>query len=121
VSEKILWVTFWLTKSNTFVGEESSGKFITVTDSEDSLVHIEVDANVKIAPNVVFGLVFGIWEFVSLQEDSLRDSRVLDSWLDDVDGVIVKVVVDGALSNSEVLVGVFDNWFLEVAVEAQNL
>jgi len=58
---------------------------------------------------------------VSLQEDSLRDSRVLDSWLDDVDGVIVQIVVNDTFSNSEILVGVFDNWFLEVAMEAQNL
>tara|TARA_B110000285_G_scaffold147798_1_gene164987 strand:+ start:177 stop:377 length:201 start_codon:yes stop_codon:yes gene_type:complete len=66
-------------------------------------------------------LVLWVWELVSLQEDSLRDSRVLDSWLDDVDGVIVQIVVNGAFSNSEILVGVFDNWFLEVAMEAQNL
>jgi len=58
---------------------------------------------------------------VSLQEDSLRDSRVLDSWLDDVDGVIVQIVVNDTFSNSKILVGVFDNWFLEVAMEAQNL
>jgi hypothetical protein len=48
----------------------------------------------------------------------LWDSGVLNSWLDDVDGVIVKVVVDGALSDSVVLVGVFHNWFLEVSTEA---
>jgi len=121
MGEEVLWVTFWASESNSFVGEESSGKVITVTDSEDSLVNIEVHADVEIAPDVVFGLVLWVWELVSLHEDSLWDSRVLDSWLDDVNGIIVKIVVNGALSNSEILVGVFYNWLLEVTIEAQNL
>ena len=58
---------------------------------------------------------------MSLQKDSLWHSRVLNSWLDDVDGVIVKVVVDDAFSDSVVFVWVFNNWFLEVSVEAENL
>jgi hypothetical protein len=58
---------------------------------------------------------------VSLQEYALWDSGVLYSRLDDVDGVIVEIVVDDALSNSIVFVGIFDNWLLEIAMEAQNL
>lgn len=41
--------------------------------------------------------------------------------LKDVDGVIIKVVVDYAFSDSEVLIGVFNNWFLEETVEAEYL
>jgi hypothetical protein len=38
-----------------------------------------------------------------------------------MDGVIVKVVVDDTFPNSVVFVWVFNHWFLEVSVEAENL
>ena len=41
--------------------------------------------------------------------------------LNDVDGVIIKIVEDDALSDSEVLVGVFNNWLLEIGEEFKNL
>lgn len=58
---------------------------------------------------------------MSLQEDALRDTRVLDSWLNDVDGVVIEVVINDAFSDSEVLVRVLNHWFLEVSIKAQNL
>jgi hypothetical protein len=121
VGEEVLWVTFWASESNSFVGEESSGKVITVTDSEDSLVNIEVHADVEIAPDVVFGLVLWVWELVSLHEDSLGNSGVLNSWLENVDGVVIEVVENGALSKSVVLICVFNYWFLEISGEFQGL
>lgn len=118
MGEKILWVCLWGTKGNSLIGKESSSEIIAVNDSENSLVDIKVGTDVEITPEVVLGLVFWVWELVSLQEDTLWDSGVLNSWLNDVDGVIVEVVVDDALSNSVVLVGIFNNWLLEIAVEA---
>ena len=58
---------------------------------------------------------------MSLKENTLRDTRVLNTWLDDVEGIILKIVVEDALSNSEVFVGVFDNRFLEVDIEFKHL
>ena len=58
---------------------------------------------------------------MSLEEYSLWDSRVLYSALDDVDGVIIKVVVKNALADSVVLIRVFNNWFLEVDFEIKYL
>jgi len=58
---------------------------------------------------------------VSLHEDSLWNSGVLNSWLDNVDGVVIEVIEDGALSKSVVLIGVFNNWLLEISGETQNL
>jgi len=121
VSEQIFWVSLWLTESDSLVSKESSSEIITVDDSENSLVDIEVDSNVKIFPEVVLRLVFWEWKLVSLQKDSLRDTGVLNSWLDDVDGVIVKVVEDDTFSNSVVFVWVFNHWFLEISVEFENL
>ena len=61
------------------------------------------------------------WELMSLKEDTLWDSRVFNSVLNDVDGVIVKVVVDNALSDSEVLIWVFNYWFLEESIKTEDL
>ena len=58
---------------------------------------------------------------MSLEEDSLWNTGVLNSVFDDVDSVVIEVVEDDALSDSEVLVGILNNWFLEVGVEAENL
>jgi hypothetical protein len=58
---------------------------------------------------------------VSLQEDALWDTRVLNSWLNDVDGVVIEVVIDDALPQSVVLVGILHNWLLEITVEAKHL
>ena len=58
---------------------------------------------------------------MSFHENTLRDTRVLDSWLDDVDGVIVEIIVNNTFSNSEIFVSIFNDWFLEVSMEFENL
>jgi hypothetical protein len=121
VSEKIFWVSLRGTESNTLIGIESSSEIITVNNSENSLVDIEVNSNIKVLPEIVLGLVFWVWKLVSLQKDSLWNSRVLNSWLNNMDGVIIEVVVDNALSNSVVFVWIFDDRFLEVTFKAKYL
>ena len=58
---------------------------------------------------------------MSFHENTLRDTRVLDSWLDDVDGVIVEIIVNNTFSNSEVFISILNDWFLEVSMEFENL
>lgn len=58
---------------------------------------------------------------MSLKENSLWNSRVLNSMLNDVDGIIIKIVEDNAFSNSEVLIWIFNNWLLEIGVEFKYL
>lgn len=58
---------------------------------------------------------------MSLEEDALGNTRVLDTSFQNVNGVILKVVVHGALAETVVLVGVLDDWLLEVAAEVKNL
>ena len=58
---------------------------------------------------------------MSLQEDSLWDSCILYSALNDMDSVIIKVIVENALADSVVLIRVFNNWFLEVDFEIKYL
>ena len=38
-----------------------------------------------------------------------------------MDGVIIKIIVENALSDSVVLIRVFDDWFLEVDFEVKDL
>ena len=78
-------------------------------------------ADFQICPVVAVTWSGWVGELVSLKEDALRDTSVLNTLLNDVDGVIVEVVVDGALSDSIVLGRVFDNWLLEVSFEVKNL
>ncbi len=58
---------------------------------------------------------------MSLKENSLGDSGVFNSFFNDVECVVVQIVVDDALSDSVVFIGVLDNWLLEVTVEVQDL
>ena len=58
---------------------------------------------------------------MSLQEYALRDAGVLNTLLNDVEGIIFQVVIDNAFADSEVFVGVLNNSFLEVSVELEDL
>jgi hypothetical protein len=89
VREKIFWVSFGWVKGDTLTGVESSSKVITAHDSENSLIYIEVDSNVKILPCVVLRLIFWEWKLMSLQEGTLWNTGVLNLWFIDVDSVII--------------------------------
>jgi hypothetical protein len=121
MGEQILWIALRWVKWDSLVRVESSSEVVTVDDSEDSSVHIEVHSNVKVLPGVVFSCILWGWELVSLHEDSLGNSGVLNSWLENVDGVVIEVVENGALSKSVVLICVFNYWFLEISGEFQGL
>jgi hypothetical protein len=58
---------------------------------------------------------------MSFHEDTLGDSRVLNSWLNNVNGVVIKVVIDDTLSQSIVLICVFNDWFLEISIKGEAL
>jgi hypothetical protein len=51
----------------------------------------------------------------------LGNTRVLNLWLEDMDGVIIEEVVDSALSGSEVFIWVFNNWLDEKGVKDKDL
>ena len=120
MSEWVIWESFWNTNVKSLVREVTFGEFITVNNSEHSRINIDICAESQICPVVVSRLVwFG--QLVSLQEDSLWDSCILYSALNDMDSVIIKVIVENALADSVVLIRVFNNWFLEVDFEIKYL
>jgi len=58
---------------------------------------------------------------VSLQENTLRNTRVFNLWLEDMNGVIIEEVIDSALSRSEVFIWVFNDWFDEKGLKYKDL
>jgi hypothetical protein len=121
VGKIIVGKSLWLVEFDTLLSVESLRELITVADAEDAAVDVQVLRNVEIPPSVVLGLILRERQSVALEENALRHTGVLDTWLNDVGGVILEVVVDDAVTDTEVLVGVLDDWLLEVSIELEHL
>jgi hypothetical protein len=55
------------------------------------------------------------------KENTLRDTSILDTWLNDVEGIILQIVVKDAFSNSEVFIWILNNRLLKVYIELEYL
>ena len=55
---------------------------------------------------------------MTFEKDTLGKSSIFDFRLSDVDGIVIKMIVDDTVSDSVVLTGIFMNSLLEVAFEA---
>ena len=120
VREGILGVVLRGTDVGSLVGVVRASEFVAVNDAEDTVVDVKVHAESEIGPVVITRAV-GFAELGALQENALRDTRVLDSRLDDVEGVVIQVEVDDALSDAEVLSGVLHDGLEEVRLEVEDL
>ena len=120
VCEWILRVVLCWTDIDTLIGVVAACELITVHDAEDAAIDIEVHTEAEIGPVVVARAV-GLKQLGTLQEDALRDARVGHARLKDVEGVIVEVEVDDALSNAIVLRGVLNDGLEEVSFEIEDL
>ena len=107
-------------KRNPFILEEASCERIARQDLEHSSVEFNFSANLEITP-VELSSFCWMRCLVSLEEYSLRDSRVLNFGLHDMYCVIFQVVVDHTLSNPVVLIWVFHDRLLEEANKLQDL
>lgn len=96
--------SFGLTKSNSFVGIEGSSEFITVINTEDSGVEFDVHGKLKVRPVVAFSRFSILGDFVALEEDTLGKSSVLLSVLDQMKGIIFKVVHHSNVVYAEVFI-----------------
>jgi hypothetical protein len=105
-----------------FILKELSSEIIAIYYSEYSSIEIKINLQIQVFPPIVLGRrEIRLRDFVSLEEDALRYTRVLKPFLDDVQSVIFEIVVDNALSDSEVLVWIFNDGLLEVGIELQDL
>jgi hypothetical protein len=121
VLELIIRETLSSIKRKALISVESSGEIITINNSKNSLVDIEVGRTIQICPGIVSRLVIWEWKLMTFQKDTLWYSSILNSWFNNVNGIVIQVVENNAFTNSEIFIWVFDNWFLEVSVEFKNL
>lgn len=105
---------------DTLIGVERAGEIIAISYAEDTSIEADILSNGKVPPGVGLNGV-DLWYQVALQENALGDARVGDSSLQNVDGVIFEVVVEGTLAETVILSGVLDNWLLEEAAEVEDL
>ena len=116
----VVGVVLSVADSYALVGVEGAGELVAVDDAEDAAVELDVDADVEVFPGVNLNAVW-LGDEVAFQKDALGNSRVLDSGLDDVQCAVFQVVVDDALADAIVFVGVFDDGLLEVGAEVKDL
>jgi hypothetical protein len=96
--------SFRLTKSNSFVGIEGSSEFITVVNTEDSGVEFNVHGELKVGPVIAFSRFAIFRDFMALEEDTLGKSGVLLSVLNQMKGIVFKVVHHGDVVYAEVFI-----------------
>ena len=118
--EGILRVVLSGTDIDALVGVVAASEFVTVNDAEDARVDVKVHAEAEIRPVIVTGAV-RLEQLRALKENALRDSRVLDAGLNDVEGVIIEVEVDDALPDTVVLRRVLNDGLEEVGLEVEDL
>jgi hypothetical protein len=58
---------------------------------------------------------------VSFQEDTLRDTTVLNSVFQNVEGVIIEIIVNSAFTDAIVFIGILNDGLLEIGLEVQDL
>ena len=119
--EVVLRKAFSSVESDALLGVELLSEGISTNNAENSAINVQVLSHIEILPSIVFGLV--IWERkpVALQEDALRDTGVLNTWLNDVESVVFEVVENNAIADAEVFIRILNNRLLEVCLELKYL
>lgn len=102
---------------NLIIFKELSCEVVTVIQTINSWVNVDLDSNVKIGPMISCCWTW-LWNFVSFQEDTLWNATVFNSRLANVHWVIFQMIINDTLSNSVVFVLVFNYWFLEISEES---
>ena len=120
VREWVGRVVFSSADVDSLVGVVGASELVAVNNPEDAAVHVQIHAQSEIRPVVVARAV-GLEEFRTLEEDALRNTRVGDARLNDVERVVIKVEVDDALPDPVVLRGVLNDWLEEVGFEVEDL
>lgn len=117
--EGIIGVTFTFIERNAFVTVERFREVITVNDTENSSIDVQIHSEVQISPSV--RLAVSSWNLVTFQKHSLRNARVLDPVFQNVDSVVIKIVEEHTLPDPVILIRIFNDRFLEEAVEFEHL
>ena len=71
-------------------------------NSKDSLIEVNILCNVEIFPAVEVHDSYFFRDSLTVDENSLSDSGILDSWFCDMDGFVVQIEINDAWSDSVV-------------------
>jgi hypothetical protein len=89
LNEGVIRPLFSHIESLSLIRIELASEVVTVNDSKDSPVQIQIQSQVQVLPSVVLGWgQVGLWHFVTLQEYALRDACIFYTLLNDVERVI---------------------------------
>lgn len=110
--EFVNWVTY---------EEERSGVLVSVIDSNRATTDANVEADVEVSGLEGHLRAVLLEHHLSLKEGTLRSASVDDLRFNNLNGPILKVVVNDELSDAVVLEAGLDNTLLEVTVEAEHL
>lgn len=117
----ISWGRFWLFQFDSHISIELLCKIITIVYSENSFEDFEIHWKIEIFPCVmIIKLSYNSGHFLPFQENSLRNSTVLDFRFSDENSLIWQIIVDFDFSNPIVFESAFHNVFLEVSIKSQN-
>ena len=103
------------------VCEEFLGEKVAIGDSQNVLVEFHVDANIEVFPGVPVASANGFWDFLLFEENALREAGILDFGLRDVNSTIIEIVVKDDFAEAPVFEWRFDNGFLEISGEREDL
>ena len=120
MNEGVVGVGLSSSKSNALIGVEWASELVTVDYTEHTSVELDINSDAEILPCVSLNAAW-FWDEVTFQKDALGNAGVLDTWFNDVQSWVFQVVVDGAFTNTIVLVGVFNDGLLEVGAEVKYL
>ena len=87
MNEWVVGVGFSLSESHTFVSVERPGELVTVDNTKDTSIELDVDSNTKVFPTVGLNAA-GFRNEMAFQEDALWNAGILDTRLNDVQSSI---------------------------------
>jgi hypothetical protein len=121
LNERIIGVALGTIERNTLILVESLFEIIYNYETEKSSVDIQIHANIQIFPVVNSGFLSRDKDLVSFEEDTLRDTTVLNSVFQNVEGIIIEIIVNSAFADAVVFIRIFNDGLLEIGLEVQNL
>ena len=91
---------------------------ITIGKADHASIDADVSSDLEVFRHEGVSRVGFVEADMSSEEGSLRNSTVLLLGLNEHDGFVFQVVINGQFSDSVVLIWVLNNWLLEITVEA---
>ena len=79
MDEWVVWISLIWVELHSFVFIKCSCEIITLNNSVDSSIDLEFNSDTKVGPVEVSSFLW-MWELMSLQENTLWDSAILNSW-----------------------------------------